>query len=72
MACVGCRAGSVVGGLAIVIDERSDVRDNRTVAASVGDFVPVSRVVIDGEETCWQSYKHFGGIALAPLLGGGW
>ncbi len=76
MACVGCvmgeaRAGSVVGGPAVVTDERSYVGDNRTAAASVGDFIPVSRVVIDGEERYWHSYRSFRDIALVSLSGGG-
>ncbi len=76
MACVGCvmgetRRGSLVGGLAIVTDERSDVGDNRTIAASVNDLFPVSKVVIDGEGRYWQSYKSFGDIALVSLSWGG-
>ncbi len=57
MACVGCVMGETRAGSA---------------AASVGAFVPVSRVVIDGEERCWQSYKSFGDIALVSLSGGDW
>ncbi len=61
----------MVGGLAVVTDERSDVGDNRTVAASVGDFSAVSRVVIEGEERCWHSYNRFGDISVMPLFGMG-
>ncbi len=61
MACagngVGCvareaRAGAVVGGAAVVADERSDVGSNRAVAASAGDSVLVSWVLTGGEGRC--------------------
>ncbi len=52
--CVGCGAGeagagSVVGGVAAVTDERPDVGGNRAVSASTGDSVAVSGVVTEGE-----------------------
>ncbi len=45
-------AGSMVGGVAVVEDERLDVRGNRAAAASVGDSVAVSRVLTEGDEEC--------------------
>ncbi len=54
MACagngVGCvageaGAGAVVGGAAVVADERPDVGSNRAAAASAGDSVLVSGVL---------------------------
>ncbi len=75
VACVSCvggktRAGSMVGGVAVVTGEWTDVSDNRTVTASVGDSAAVSRVVIDGEERCWPSCNRFGEIAVVPLFVG--
>ncbi len=61
MACagdyVGCVAGeaiagSVVGGVAVVTSERPNMSGNRAVAASAGDSVAVSMVVMKGEEEC--------------------
>ncbi len=46
---VGCVVGETrAGGVAIVMDDQSDVADNRTVAAFVGDSDAVSSVVIEG------------------------
>ncbi len=54
MACagnsIGCvageaGAGAVVGGAAVVADERPDVGSNRAAAASAGDSVSVSGVL---------------------------
>ncbi len=58
MACVGngvgCIAGeagsgAVVGGAAVVADERPDVGSNRAAAASAGDSVLVPGVLTGGE-----------------------
>ncbi len=58
MACVGngvgCIAGeagarAVVGGAAVVADERPDVGSNRAAAASAGDSALVSGVLTGGE-----------------------
>ncbi len=38
----------MVGGAAVVTDERSDVGSNRAVAASAGDSVVVSGVLTGG------------------------
>ncbi len=59
---VGCVVGETrAGGVAIEMDDQSDVADNRTVAASVGDSDAVSSVVIEGEERCWDSCNRFRG-----------
>ncbi len=56
MVYVGCVLGETrAGGVAIVMDDQSDVADNHTVAASVGDSDAVSSVVIEGEERWWDS-----------------
>ncbi len=48
---VCCIADEIrAGGVAIVMDDQSDVADNRTVAASVGDSAVVSRMAIEGKE----------------------
>ncbi len=52
--CVGCiageaGAGAVVGGDAVVADERPDVGSNRAAAASAGDSAFVSGVLTGGE-----------------------
>ncbi len=61
MACashgVGCvareaGAGVVVGGAAVVADERKGVGSNRAAAASSGDSVLVPRVLTEGEGRC--------------------
>ncbi len=54
---VGCvageaRAGAVVGGAAVVADERPDVGSNRAVAGSAGDSVVVFGVLTEGEGGC--------------------
>ncbi len=58
MACVGngvgciageARTGAVVGGAAVVADERPDVGSNRAAAASAGDSALVSGVLTGGE-----------------------
>ncbi len=58
MACagnaVGCiageaGAGAMVGGGAVVADERPDVGSNRAAAASAGDSALVSGVLTGGE-----------------------
>ncbi len=58
MACVGngvgCIAGeagtgAVVGGAAVIADERPDVGSNRAAAASAGDSVLVSGVLTGDE-----------------------
>ncbi len=54
---VGCdageaRAGTVVGGGAVVADERSDVSSNGAAAATTGDSVLVPRVLTEGEGRC--------------------
>ncbi len=53
-------AGSMIGGDAVVVGERSDVGVNCAVAASTCDFVAVSRVVTKGEEECWHFCNRFG------------
>ncbi len=55
--CVGCvageaGAGAMVGGGAVVADERLDVGSNRAVAASAGESVLVSGVLTGGEGRC--------------------
>ncbi len=62
-------AGPIVGGFAVVTDERSDVGGNCAVAASAGDLVMVSRVGTKGEEGCWHSYNRFGGEGNATDQG---
>ncbi len=42
-------AGAVVGGAAVVADERPDVGGNRAAAASAGDSVSVSGVLTGGD-----------------------
>ncbi len=58
MACVGngvgciageAGAGAVLGGAAVVADERPDVGSNRAAAASAGDSALVSGVLTVGE-----------------------
>ncbi len=58
MACVGngvgcvvgeAGAGAVVGGAAVVADERPDVGSNCAAAASAGDSALVSGVLTGGE-----------------------
>ncbi len=81
MACagngVGCIAGEagagvVVGGAAVVADDRPDVGSNRVAAASAGDSVSVSGVLTGGEGRCWDACNRFGVVAVkaAPLVGG--
>ncbi len=82
MACVGngvgciageAGAGAVVGGAAVIADERPDVGSNRAAAASAGDSVFVSGVLTGGEGGCWNACNRFGYVALmkaAPLVGG--
>ncbi len=75
---VGCiageaGAGAVVGGAAVVADERSDVGSNRAAVASAGDSVLVSGVLTGGEGRCWNACYRFGDVAVvkaAPLVGG--
>ncbi len=75
---VGCVAGeagaiAVVGGAAVVADERPDVGSNRAVAASVGDSDLVSGVLPGGEGRCWNACARFGDVVVAksvPLIGG--
>ncbi len=52
--CVGAEAGAsaMVGGGAIVEDERPDVGSNRAAAVSAGDSVLVPRVLTEGEGRC--------------------
>ncbi len=61
MACVGngvgcitgeAGAGAVVGGAAVVADERPDVGSNRAAALSTGDSALVSVVLTGGEGRC--------------------
>ncbi len=42
----------MVGGVAVVEDERLDVRGNRAAAASVGDSVVVTWVLTKGDAEC--------------------
>ncbi len=44
--------GVVVGGGAVVANERPDVGSNRAAAASAGDPVLVPRVLTEGEGRC--------------------
>ncbi len=46
---VGLLAGAVVGGTAVVADERPGVGSNRAAAVSAGDSVLVSGVLTGGE-----------------------
>ncbi len=61
MACVGngvgcimgeSEAGAVVGGGAVVADERPEVGRNHAAADPAGDPVLVPRVVTEGEGRC--------------------
>ncbi len=82
MACtgngVGCiageaGAGAVVGGAAVVADERPDFGSNRAAAASAGDSVLVSGVLTGGEGRRWNACNRFGDVAVvkaAPRVGG--
>ncbi len=45
-------ASAVVGGAAVISDERSDVGSNRAAAASAGDSVLVSGALTGGEGRC--------------------
>ncbi len=45
-------AGLMVGGVAVVADERLDEGGNRAAAASVGFSVAVSKVLTKGDEEC--------------------
>ncbi len=54
---VGCVAGearacAVVGGGAVVADERPDVGSNRAAATFASDSVLVPRVLTEGEGRC--------------------
>ncbi len=73
MACVGksvgCVAGeagvgAMVGGGAVVADERPDVGSIRAAAASVGDFVLVSGVLTAGEGRCCHACNRFGDVQV--------
>ncbi len=69
MVYVGCVVGETrAGGVAIVMDDQSDVADNRTVAASVGASDAVSSVVIEGEERCWDSCNRFTGYCVGNIV----
>ncbi len=82
MACagngVGCvageaGAGAVVGGAAVVADERPDVGSNHAAAASAGDSVSVSGVLTGGEDRRWHACNRFSDVAVVnatPLVGG--
>ncbi len=66
-------AGAVVGGAAIVADERPDVGNNRAAAASAGDSVLGSGVLTRGEGRCRNACNRFGDVAVLkamPLVGG--
>ncbi len=66
---VGCVVGETrAGGVAIVMDDQSDVADNRTVAASVGDSDAVSSMAIEGEERCWDSCNRFRGYCVGNIV----
>ncbi len=45
-------AGAVVGGAAVVADERPDVGSNRAAAAYAGDYVLVPRVLTECAGRC--------------------
>ncbi len=82
MACagngVGCvageaGAGAVLGGAAVVADERPDVDSNPAAAASAGDSVSVPRVLSGGESRRWHACNRFDDFAVmkaTPLVGG--
>ncbi len=82
MACagdgVGCvageaAAGAVVGGAAVIADERLDVGSNRAAADPTGDSVLVSGVLTGGKDNCWIACNCFGDVVVvkaAPLVGG--
>ncbi len=66
-------AGVMVGGAAVVADERPDVGSNRAVAASVMGSGLVSGVLTGGKGRCWNACNRFGDVAAAksaPLIGG--
>ncbi len=48
----GAGASGMVGGAAVVVDERPDVGSNRAAAASAGDSVVFPRVLSGGEDGC--------------------
>ncbi len=63
----------MVGGAAVIADERPDVGSNRASAASAGDSALVLRVLTGGEGRRWHACNRFGDIAVvkaAPLVGG--
>ncbi len=65
--------GAVVGGAAVVEDERPDVGSNRVAAASAGDSVSVSGVLTGSEGRRWHACHRFGDFAVVkatPLVGG--
>ncbi len=67
-------AGAVVGGAAVVADERSDVGSNRVAAASAGDSDSVSGVLTGSEGRRWHACHRFDDVAVVkvtPLVGGG-
>ncbi len=75
---VGCvageaGAGAVVGGAAVVADERPDVGSNRAAAASVSESVLVSGVLTGCGGRCWNACNRFADVAVvkaAALIGG--
>ncbi len=82
MACVGngvgciageAGAGAVVGGAAVVADERPDVGSNRATAASAGDSGLVSGVLMGVRAdagtpaTIPVMLHHWSGGAVGPL-----
>ncbi len=82
VACAGNDVGSVageagavvmVGGVAVVADERPDVGSNRAVAASASESVVVSGVLMEDEDGCWHACNRFGDavvVKATPLIGG--
>ncbi len=63
----------MVGGAAIVADERPDVGSSRAAAASAGESVLVFGVLTRSEGRCWNACNSFGDVAVlkaAPLVGG--
>ncbi len=64
--CVGgeARAGAVVGGAAVVADERPYVGSNRAAAASAGNSVLVFGVLTWGVGRCWHACNRFGDVVV--------
>ncbi len=52
----------MIGSVAVVTNERSNVGGDCVVAASAADSVGVTWVVTRGEERCWHPCHRFGDV----------